>query len=406
MNHDDDVVIDIEAILEGTEPHVTKECCIYKVPFHIRRLREDAYTPKVVSIGPFNHNRHVHLQNMEKHKLMYCKAFLKRTKTSSDSWMSYIEEPKFRRCYSETLEFRKKELVKIIFVDSGFILELFWRSCSEWSPEDTFLSTPWLSNNMRKNLFFVLEDLYNMSFTGSSNIPPFARLTFCYFGYYNGCGLSFDNISINHFTDPIRTFNLQHPRERRPPRTAGLVEHLPSAAELLDAGVRLKVSTTSNCLLDLSFSGQDLEIPQLLVSDSTEFMFCNMMALELCHYPYEAYITDYVSILDFLINTSKDVDILVRKKVLVNWLGDTDSVANMFNGLLKNNIHSRFNSHYSEICQDLNALCRNPWHNLKSTLRRDYCKTPWQTAATIAGIVLLILSIIQTVCSVLQVIQQ
>ena len=131
-----------------------------------------------------------------------------------------------------------------------------------------------------------------------------------------------------------------------------------------------------------------------------------MMALELCHYPYEAYITDYVSILDFLINTSKDVDILVRKKVLVNWLGDTDSVANMFNGLLKNNIHSRFNSHYSEICQDLNALCRNPWHNLKSTLRRDYCKTPWQTAATIAGIVLLILSLVQTICSVLQVIQQ
>lgn len=159
MNHDDDVVIDIEAILEGTEPHVTKECCIYKVPFHIRRLREDAYTPKVVSIGPFNHNRHVHLQNMEKHKLMYCKAFLKQTKTSSDSWMSYIEgvEPKFRRCYSETLEFRKKELVKIIFVDSGFILELFWRSCSEWSPEDTFLSTPWLSNNMRKDLFSFLR---------------------------------------------------------------------------------------------------------------------------------------------------------------------------------------------------------------------------------------------------------
>ncbi|KAL2346790.1 hypothetical protein Fmac_000790 [Flemingia macrophylla] len=107
------------------------------VPFHLRRLNEDAYTPRVVSIGPFHHNTLPHLRNMERYKLSYCKYFLhERTRTTSDTWIHYIEsvEPQIRRCYSETLPFSKEELVNIIFVDSGFILELFCRYCARsWS---------------------------------------------------------------------------------------------------------------------------------------------------------------------------------------------------------------------------------------------------------------------------------
>ncbi|MCI16797.1 hypothetical protein A2U01_0037941, partial [Trifolium medium] len=125
------------------------------------------------------------------------------------------------------------------------------------------------------------------------------------------------------------------------------MKHLPSVTELLEAGVRFKVNTESQCLLDLRFSGRVLEIPQLKVEDWTEILFRNMVALEQCHYPYQSYITDYVAVLDFLINTGRDVDILVRKKILVNWLGDSDSVANLFNSLWKNVTHSNFSSDYS-----------------------------------------------------------
>ncbi|RDX86925.1 UPF0481 protein, partial [Mucuna pruriens] len=405
MKYDDDVMIEMEAMLEEAEAPVSNECCIYRVPFHTRILNEDAYTPSVVSIGPFHHNRHPRLATMERHKLIYCKAFLQRTQTSLTTWIRYIQgvEPEFRRCYSDTLEFTKEELVKIIFVDSGFIFELFWILfyVDEHEPgNDRFLLTPWLSTSIRLDLlllenqlpFFLLRTLFNLSCTstslaGNNNIPTFLQLTLRFFDYYKRSELNFDNISIRHFTDLTRSFHLQYPQQRRKPN---LVEHLPSATELSEAGVRFKGNTDSHrCLLDLKFSGGVLEIPQLFVEDGTEVLFRNMVALEQCHYPRDSYITDYVAVMDFLINTSRDVDILVRKGVLVNWLGDTHSVANMFNGLCKNITPANVSSDYVTLCKSLNDFCRNPLHKLKSTLRRDYCHTPWKTAASIAGILII-----------------
>ena len=117
-------------------------------------------------------------------------------------------------------------------------------------------------------------------------------------------------------------------------------------------------------------------------------------------------ITDYVFDLDYLINTGADVDILVRSDILANLLGESDSVANLFNGICKNVTHWTMSSHFPFFSsKNLMLICRNPWHKLKATLRRDYCKTLWQTAASIAGI-LLVLTLLQSVCSVLQVVHQ
>lgn len=420
------VVNAISAMLDEVEPLVTADCCIYKVPSVIGRLSDHAYTPKVISIGPFHHrhDHHPRLQNMERHKLIYFKAFLQTTDSTLQTLIHYIDSiiPNFRRCYSETLDFTDQDLVKLILIDSGFIIELFWRYYDhDWSQDDDFLLKPWLASHIRLDLlllenqlpFFVVEKIFNICFTTSTSthandmtkIPSFLELTFEYFACYNKSNLVSDkgDISIRHFTDLIRIFHLQHPLERRPRRIDKPMEHLHCVTELLEAGVRFKVNTESECLLDLRFSGRVLEIPQLKVEDCTEILFRNMVALEQCHYPKESYITDYVAVLDFLINTGRDVDILVQKGILVNWLGDSDSVANLVNSLWKNVTHSYFNSHYSKLCEDLNGFCSDPLHILKATLRRDYCSSPWQTAASIAGILLLILSLIQSVCSVLQV---
>ncbi|XP_020228428.1 UPF0481 protein At3g47200 [Cajanus cajan] len=415
MSHDD-IAIDIRSMLERAEPHVTDECCIYRVPFGIRRLNEDAYTPKVVSIGPFHHNSHPRLQSMENYKLHYCKTFLARTQRSLDDWICYIEEIElpFRRCYSDPLEFSKEDLVKIIFVDSGFIIELFWKCYyDELAKDDMFIRNPWLFTNIKLDLlllenqlpFFVLDSLFNSCISSpSSIIPSFIELTFEYFADFNRSNLLYDNVRIRHFTDLIRTFHLRS--EPGPPRHLELVKHLPSATDLLEVGVRFRAKVKSTCLLDLNFSKGVLEIPQLIVEYWTEPLFRNMIALEQCHYPFESYITDYANVMDFLVNTSTDVDILIKTEVLVNRLGDTIPVANMFNGLLNNITQTSGNPSYLAICRELNAFYRNPYQHLKWTLRRDYFRTPWQTAVNIGGIFLLILTLVQSVCSVLQVIQQ
>ena len=60
-----------------------------------------------------------------------------------------------------------------------------------------------------------------------------------------------------------------------------------------------------------------LEVPHLEVHDETEGNFRNLMALEQCHYPFEAYICNCMVLLDFLINTREDVELLVKKGLLL-----------------------------------------------------------------------------------------
>jgi len=66
----------ITQMLESSEPPLSPECCIYKVPTDLRKVNEKAYTPEVISIGPFHHGDE-RLETMEKLiKVTYFKRFV------------------------------------------------------------------------------------------------------------------------------------------------------------------------------------------------------------------------------------------------------------------------------------------------------------------------------------------
>ena len=47
--------INIQILIENDfmEPIRRPECCIYRVPPRLRQVNEEAYTPMLISIGPF-----------------------------------------------------------------------------------------------------------------------------------------------------------------------------------------------------------------------------------------------------------------------------------------------------------------------------------------------------------------
>ncbi|XP_052114681.1 UPF0481 protein At3g47200-like [Arachis duranensis] len=421
-----DVLIKINAMLEEAQPLLTDECCIYRVPHEIRKFKKDAYTPKVVSIGPFHHGN-PKLLRMEDQKRLYCRQFIERSETKNlKSFVSCVQElePEVRRCYSDDIKLSIEKHIRVILVDCCFILELLCR----YHHRDAILLPPRLGNFMHYDLlllenqvpFFVLEKLHNLAFPstlnsrGQNNYPSLLWLTFHYIipNYIissDKVGLSLSNVStIAHFTDLSRKLllissHLFQPSVSGCSRTAE-VTHLYSASKLKEAGVNFEVNKNSQCLLDLQLSGHTLRIPFIRVDDNTEIVLRNLLAFEQCHCVNESYLTDYITVFDYLINTDKDVDLLIKKGIIDNWLSDSNAVAEMFNGLGVNIMQTDFNVKYSSIFQDLNDFCAHPWNRKVATLRRDYCNTPWKTVASIAGIFLLILTIIQTVFSILQVV--
>lgn len=145
-----------------------------------------------------------------------------------------------------------------------------------------------------------------------------------------------------------------------------------------------------------------LEIPRIHLQDSIETATRNVMAFEQCHFFGEAYITYYYFILDFLINTTRDVDLFCDKGIMVNYLGDGSAVTSMVNNLNSEIVSIDLSSDYCRLSAALNEFYDNPWHSWKATLRREYFSTPWRTTSAIAAVIFLVLSIIQTVCSIIQ----
>ncbi|MED6148869.1 hypothetical protein PIB30_057089 [Stylosanthes scabra] len=309
----------------------TQSCCIYKVPHSIRQLKEDAYTPKIISIGPLHHGN-PRLVTMEAHKQVYCQHLFQRSEASLSDLVSCVQqmEPQIRACYSEKINLTEDELVKVIFIDCCFIIEFFLRD--EWMRNDVIPSKPWMDNQVRYDLI--------------------------YFSYYNKQSVSPPAASsIAHFTDLIRYFCLP---PSHPSRNPGLLVLGHGASELFEAGVKFTVNESSSshgCMLALEFKDATLRIPHIAVSGGTEIWLRNIVALEQCHYPYEHYILDYVVFLGHIMKTSKDAVVFIKAEIIdCIFGGDCESkVAKLFGDVGKETLVVNTNVDYLKIRDDLNA---------------------------------------------------
>ncbi|XP_040998216.1 UPF0481 protein At3g47200-like [Juglans microcarpa x Juglans regia] len=399
----------LEETLRGLEPLSAPKCRIYKVPDPLRKLNKEAYIPQVISVGPFHHGNEK-LQSMENYKMRYLKSFMKRAKINMKKLASTIQdsEESVRECYAEAIPFDRGTFIKIILVDASFIIEFFLRKWSgNWTDDDFMVLKPWLTSRMQLDLillenqlpFFIIKNLYMLALGSHSIYPPFLELTFNYFELHNLQEKRPDDrdLEIMHFVDLLRYFYLPPPQSL-PERSTEVAKEMYCASQLAEAGLKFQLSS-SKCSLDLKYNKGVLEIPSFTLDNATEIYARNLMALEQCHYPDDAYVTDYIFMLDFLIDTGRDVDLLVREGILVNGLGDNNAA--FVNNLCTNISYSAMNLDYFSLCEDLKTFYKDPLHIMKATLKHDYFRTPWMGASTIAAVILLVLTLVQTACTVM-----
>ncbi|RDX64462.1 UPF0481 protein, partial [Mucuna pruriens] len=357
--------------------------CIYRVQQRLRETNPKAYTPRIVSIGPFHKARDVDkedkLESMEELKLKYLKGFLNRTQLPMNAFVVTLKslEEMIRFFYAEPIKYNRDDFIKMILIDACFIIELFLR-CNrykEWEGKDPLLPKPWMLQEIYHDLillenqlpFFVIDELYRVADL-KEEFPSFLEITLYFFNIR-----SFGTVSEveypEHFTDLLRTsiisssqFHLIRARKE--------IKHLYTASQLLEAGLKFKASS-KNCLVHLEYHGGVLTMPILNIDDGTEILFRNIVAFEQSRLPHTPIIFEYLQILDYLINTEKDVNILVDNKIIVNRMGDANAVATMVNSLSSYVTMPSINSkHFSDLCNSLNDFYEKPRNKYKAIFIR------------------------------------
>ncbi|KAM3750213.1 hypothetical protein ACB098_04G020800 [Castanea mollissima] len=371
---------------------------IYRVPYHLRKLNEEAYTPQVISIGPF-HRDNARLQTMQDLKEEYSKRFWQRVAAENRANVRTIVN-------EETMKQIREFYGESIWLSDASLSELLFLRCHSktWPSEDPMFKETFLLQTLP---FFFLEKMFQVALPMFPGVLFVLQLTFEFFKDFNVQNVSHVNsdVTILHFTDLLRTFlllqSLWPSSPRLPQRGNKKVKLLYSAAVLQDAGVKFRVSS-DKCLTGLKFENGVLEIPRLELYDTTEALIRNIMALEQICYIRHGYVTDYFCMLDFLTNTTKDMDLLCDSGIVDNYLGDNNAATSIINNLHKNILWVGLSTEYCKLCESLNAFYKDPRHIWKAILKRDYFSTPWRTASTVAVAILFVLSFIQTVCSILQ----
>ncbi|KAI4353676.1 hypothetical protein L6164_002607 [Bauhinia variegata] len=403
------------------------KCCIYSVPDYLRKTNPKAYSPQLISIGPI-HYRQKKRMLMEKQKHIYFYFFwdrLAKTHTSEKcqellgGYKSFLEknEEHIRYHYSQQFPNIKKDaFVGMMLFDSVFIMELFLRKSSEEDYKDDYMfSKLWVKEGIWLDLLllenqipmFVLKKLYETVVLKGNEKTVHATFVDLARQYFKSFYDSSDRTKSSnwklamHFTDLVRYSYIPFPKTTS---YSGPLKYddVKSAIQLKKSGICFEASR-SGILSDVKFEGRKfffplLEylpmkrfeprfvIPQLKVELSTESVLRNIIAFEQCHYRNQPQVSNYVSLLDALIETPEDLDFLVANKVLVHQLGSDKEIGLLISDLSKD---IATNGNFNTMIDDLNKHHDKKWHRAMTKLRLVYFQDVWRGSSTLVGLLVL-----------------
>ncbi|KAI3897017.1 hypothetical protein MKX03_015841, partial [Papaver bracteatum] len=328
--------------------------------------------------------------------------------------VSYLEEIEdvARKCYSEPIDLRKDEFVKMMFIDGMFMIELFRRH--EFDADKIKQDDPFLGNI--SNLPSLVRDLILLE-----NQLPMVVLD----GLFNLLALKEElkGVPINILA--LRFFNHLMPRDKKvtqtlfsdyqgkhlldlfsktfhrllPKKMKYLCESIPSVTELKRVGVKFVAGSSNGSFLDIKFKNGIMEIPPIKIEDQTDALFRNCIAFEQYCDGNLTYMTSYAHFMDSLINSGEDVRVLCKQGILKHSLDHDEDVATLFNKLCCEVTVANF--YYSELCDLVNNYYNTRWHAWKATLKRDYFNSPWEIISLVGAIILIIFTLTATVFSIL-----
>ncbi|GKV37438.1 hypothetical protein SLEP1_g45469 [Rubroshorea leprosula] len=414
------------------DPTSMEQRTMRRLPPQLLEVNKGAYEPYVISFGPYHRNnfdKRNHLKDMEGRKAETLNRLLELAIQGSDkihlsATGTIVKEA--RNCYSESSylsdeEFSDEEFVKMMVLDGCFIIQLITGTL-----KDSFCTQGLIYTSILRDLvlvenqlpFFVLckllDKIPKTFFNPKGSTDPkrwfISQLLRRFEDTMPGLRVdrTYDDDSmkkVKHIvhllhsnwlpSDKAMTEYNEHPKD-------GKWRFIRSATELREAGIEFEmVETEGNrkrSLFDINFEkGKGiLKMQKLTIEDDTESLYRNLIACEQFDNELPAYLLDYVTVMDCLINTGKDVELLCKSKIIDNLLGDDESVAALFNKLGDHAKFSRKSFFYAQLFNDINEHYEKPWNTWKANLRQKYFNTPWAFISFLAATLLILLTVLQT----------
>ncbi|KAL4189492.1 hypothetical protein AMTRI_Chr08g207390 [Amborella trichopoda] len=350
-------------------------------------IHKGAFTPRLVSLGPFDHGS-PHLQLMERHKRRV--------------------EQKLRACYEwpdELPGMESPKFLNMMLLDGCFLLELHRTTMDEdtsgYADDDPVFGPK--RADFTDNIGYDLAPLENqipllvlqtlLDPLGERSYAAAEAQKVAHELHFNDKYTSMRDRSGMH---PLHICQMlsQSPWGKLPEVEEGLRnpepyhKKVPSATALHDAGVKFQV-IPSDSNMGIGFDGGVLKLPCLVITPATETFLLNVMPFEQLHVDMDNPFISFVNLMDNLIDEAKDVQRLVDSGIIENRMESDQEVAELFNRVTKGMAFFE-NSHLKGVrMADLARFVNT------------YLRDPWAVIALLAAVLLLCLTLIQTVYSVL-----
>ncbi|GJN25637.1 hypothetical protein PR202_gb13490 [Eleusine coracana subsp. coracana] len=399
--------------------------CIYRVPASIKDRNPQAYRPRVVSLGPFHHGDE-QLLPMEEHKRRALRHLLRRAKKPLADFAAAVEEV-MEQLQSAYLDLDKKWLdvdgrekfLEMMIMDGCFQLEVMRATAiselnrgqvNDYAPNDSIFSrhgvlyrVPYIRGDMLmienqlpllllKNLLaveqsetpadHVVNRLVLKFLSPSSRMPPTA-------------------ISLGLHPLDVYRRSMLYGVYQRPLAfpDAPETDMIRSAAELYEAGIRLKKSSTES-LHDIRFRHGVLKLPAVRVDDSTtELVLLNLIAFELLHVGAGNDVTAYAFFMNSIVRSARDVALLSSQGIILNLVGSDEAVVDLFHSISKDAVLEP-DGVITSVQRQVNAHCQKPWNTWRANIIRNYFRSPTSFINFVAATIVLLMTIVQTVYAI------
>ncbi|TVU00119.1 hypothetical protein EJB05_54487, partial [Eragrostis curvula] len=420
--------------------HESEPFTIFRVAGPMRERNRHLYEPQMISIGPFHRGAGGRLAAMEAHKWRYLRDLLARNPDaplSSYARAARAMEPAARRRYAEPVDdsLDAREFAEMLLLDGCFLVEFFLKG--EEGEDDALVDASWAMQNVYNDLFllenqlpfFVVERFYGLATGGLGGGREFLvtnllvkyltvdmgtakdagarrapdgeihHLLHLYYHWFLPPEESSGGGSSKDEEDEAFKELMSKPVDERMPWL------LPSASELKDAGVTIHAKKSPSSLVDVTFAPRSgiLEIPAV-ESYTNQAIFANLLAYEQSRGRWELQrLVSYVLLMASVAESPRDVEVLQRAGVFVKVGGAAgDETAAFYSGLGELCPPPEFvNNCYADLARDVRAYCGGSWNRHRAVLVHDYFSNPWTSMSAAAAVLLLVLTVVQTVYTVL-----